>query len=205
MDSNYWATVSTSPRIERDMRNKWRSFIPVFILALMLAAFSNSYATVVDTQDPPPTPPAAAPDMIQELHLTPEQRQKIRAIREESKNERSLINQRLREANLALEQALDAHNPDEALIEQRLRDATAAQAASMRIRIQTEVKIRRVLTQEQLTTLRTLRLQARELRRDQRIRNQGQNRRGNVLRPNDRNGIAPLRRRNALPRNPRLF
>jgi Spy/CpxP family protein refolding chaperone len=131
----------------------------------------------------------------------PEQRQKIRAIRESQREERAMINQRLREANLALEQALDADNPDDALIEQRVRDAAAAQAASMRMRILTEVKIRRVLTQEQLATLRQLRLQAREITRDQ---NQRPARQGNVLRPNQRNGMAPIfPRREGVQRNPR--
>jgi Spy/CpxP family protein refolding chaperone len=131
----------------------------------------------------------------------PEQRQKIRAIRESQREERAMINQRLREANIALEQALDADNPDDALIEQRVRDAAAAQAASMRMRILTEVKIRRVLTQEQLATLRQLRLQAREITRDQ---NQRPARQGNVLRPNQRNGMAPIfPRREGVQRNPR--
>jgi len=131
----------------------------------------------------------------------PEQRQKIRAIRESQREERAMINQGLREANIALEQALDADNPDDALIEQRVRDAAAAQAASMRMRILTEVKIRRVLTQEQLATLRQLRLQAREITRDQ---NQRPARQGNVLRPNQRNGMAPIfPRREGVQRNPR--
>jgi len=133
----------------------------------------------------------------------PEQRQKIRSIRESQREERALINQRLREANIALEQALDSDNPDDALIEQRLRDAAAAQAASMRMRIFTEVRIRRVLTQEQLATLRQLRLQARELNREQN-QNQRPVRQGNVLRPNQRNGIAPIfPRRDSVQRNPR--
>ena len=187
------------------MKNNREILIPVFILALILISVSSSNGSVVAPQDPPQAPPTTVPDLIQELHLTPDQRLKIRAIREESKNERALTNQRLREANLALEQALDAEKPDEALIEQCLREATAAQAASMRMRIQTEVKIRRVLTPDQLVTLRTLRLQARGLMREQRIQNQRQNRRDNVLRPNDRNGVAPFRRPNDLRRNPRLF
>lgn len=177
-----------------------QKLIPVFILAVMLATFDLSFGK---PQDPPPQSRPPAADMIEQLHLTPDQRLRIRTIREETKNERALVNQRLREANLALEQALDADKTDEALIEQRLRDASAAQAASMRIRILTEVKIRRVLTPEQLITLRTLRLQARGLMRDQRI--QRQNRRS-ILRPDGRNGIAPnQRRRNALPRSPRLY
>jgi Spy/CpxP family protein refolding chaperone len=157
----------------------------------------------VFAQDPPPPQNPAATDPIEQLHLMPEQRQKIRAIREATRLERATINQRVREATIALNQALDADNPEDALIEQRLRDVAAAQAASMRIRIFTEVRIRRVLTQEQLATLRTLRLQAQELDRG-RIQNQRPGRRGDVLRPNQRNGIAPIfPRRDGTQRNPR--
>lgn len=166
----------------------------IAVLVLVTAAGTSA----VLAQDPQPQP--AATDPIEQLQLMPEQRRRIRSIREETKQERAAINQRLREANVALEQALDAENPDEALLEQRLRDAAAAQAASMRMRILTEVRIRRVLTQEQISTLRALRLQARGL-----MRNQNQNprpvRQGNILRPNQRNGVAPLfPRRNVAPR-----
>ena len=98
-------------------------------------------------------------DPIRQLNLTPEQREQIRAIREGNKVERAEINQRVREANRALEEALDSDSPDEAVVEQRMRDLGAAQAAAMRMRILTEVRIRRVLTREQLVILRNLRLQ----------------------------------------------
>ncbi|HSE31279.1 MAG TPA: periplasmic heavy metal sensor [Pyrinomonadaceae bacterium] len=172
----------------------------VFGFIITIACCANVLA---QEPQPPQNPPPTVNDPIQQLHLTPEQRQKIRTIRESSREERAVINQRLRDANIALEQALDADNPDDATLEQRLREAAAAQAASMRMRIQTEVKIRRVLTQEQLATLRMLRLQARELNRDQN-QNPRPVRQGNVLRPNQRNGMAPLfPRRDGAQRKPR--
>jgi Spy/CpxP family protein refolding chaperone len=174
------------------------------ILKLMMAMLLAFGATSAVAQEPQPQPPgSAAINAIEQLHLMPEQRQRIRAIREETKQERALINQRLREANIALEQALDADNPNDALIEQRLRDVAAAQTESMRMRIQTEVKIRRILTQEQLATLRLLRLQARGLMRDQ-IQDARPTRDANSLRPNRRDGGAPLfPRRNLPPPRPR--
>lgn len=168
------------------------------MVILFLATVSCTPAVLA--QDP--QPPSAPTDPIEQLQLMPEQRRRIRAIREETKNERASINQRLREANIALEQALDVENPDEALIEQRLRDAAAAQAASMRMRILTEVRIRRVLTQEQIATLRTLRLEARGLMRNQN-QNQRPLRQGNILRPNQRNGVAPLFPRRSVAPRPR--
>ena len=112
--------------------------------------------------------------------MTPEQREQIRAIREGNKVERAEINQRVREANRVLEEALDSDNPDEAVVEQRMRDLGAAQAAAMRMRILTEVKIRKVLTREQLVILRNLRLQARQGDR-QRLRQERQQQRRQVL------------------------
>src|SRR5215212_3000679 len=63
----------------------------------------------------------AAPDPIEQLRLMPEQRQRIRMIFEENKNERQSINRRVREANVALDQALDEPT-DENVIDQRLNE-----------------------------------------------------------------------------------
>ena len=108
---------------------------------------------------------AAAPpveDSINQLNLTPEQRQRIRTIFEENKTERQSTNRRLREANIALNQALDAEPIDENAIDQRLNALASAQAAQMRMRIQIELKIRRELSPDQLATWRRLRLQMRD-------------------------------------------
>ena len=112
------------------------------------------------------------PDPIEQLRLAPEQRQRIRLILEENKAERQSINRRLREANVALDQALDADPVDDHLVDQRVNELAAAQAAQMRMRIQTEVKIRRELTPEQRATLRQLRLQVRDFVNGQRPLNQ---------------------------------
>ena len=143
-------------------------------------------------------------DPILQLNLSPEQREKIRTIREQTRPERAAINQRLRETNQALEAALDADNPDEALVEHRMQDVFAAQAASMRMRILTEVKIRRVLTLEQLGVLRQLRLQARDARRNRALENPNGRRpkdiEGSRSIQNQRNGLRPLFPRRALQR-----
>ena len=114
------------------------------------------------------TPPSPPPDPIEQLRLAPEQRQRIRMILSENKDERQSINRRVREANVLLDQALDADPTNENLIEQRINDLAAAQAAQMRMRIHTEMKIRRELTPEQLATLRRLRLQVRDFVNGQR-------------------------------------
>ena len=121
-------------------------------------------------QTPPPEPPGAMQgrnmggDPIRELNLTAEQREQIRMIREQSRGERATINQRVRETNRALEEALDSDNPDQSVLEQRIQEVSAAQAEAMRMRIKTEVKIRQVLTTEQRTMLKDMRRNVHQLR-----------------------------------------
>ena len=131
-----------------------RTFILLFAALLLLTTTTATHA-----QDAPAPP---VEDSINQLNLTPEQRQRIRTIFETNKTERQSTNRRLREANVALTQALDAEPIDENAIDQRLNELAAAQAAQMRMRIQIELKIRRELTPEQLATWRRLRLQMRD-------------------------------------------
>jgi len=133
---------------------RFRTLILLFAALLLLTTTSATKAQ--DTPAPP------IEDSIDQLRLTPEQRQRIRTIFETNKSERQSTNRRLREANLALTQALDAEPIDENVIDQRLNELAAAQAAQMRMRIQIELKIRRELTPEQLATWRRLRLQMRD-------------------------------------------
>ena len=134
-----------------------RMLLLAAVLIITCAGFSyaQEYA-------PPP------PDPITQLQLTPDQRQRVRLILEENKDERQSINRRVREANVALDQALDADRTDETVIEQRINELATAQASQMRMRIHTEMKIRRELTPDQLATLRRLRLQVRDFVNTQR-------------------------------------
>jgi Spy/CpxP family protein refolding chaperone len=130
-------------------------FRTLILAALLL--LTTSGVTYAQDGAPPPVE-----DSINQLNLTPEQRQRIRTIFEENKTERQSTNRRLREANIALTQALDAEPINENTIDQRLNELAAAQAAQMRMRIQIELKIRRELSPEQLATWRRLRLQMRD-------------------------------------------
>ena len=152
---------------------KMKTLMLLFAAVLLLTGTDPTYA-----QEPPPP----GVDQIEQLNLTPEQRQKIRMMFEETKTQRQMTNRRVREANIALDQALDAQPVDEALVDQRINDLATAQAAQLRMRIQTEMRIRRELRPEQLATLRQLRLQVRDFRGGQRPGNQRPARR-NALRP----------------------
>jgi Spy/CpxP family protein refolding chaperone len=175
------------------------------ILGLLLAvAGLIGVPAAARAQQPPPENQQLPPiDPIRELNLSPEQRERIRAIREEMRDQRAAINQRLRETNRALEDVLDSDNPNDALVEKHLRDVAEAQAASLRMRIQTERRVRSVLTSEQLATLRTLRQTARDARREQQIEN-NERRRERLERRGmpSRNTMVPLPRRMDPARRP---
>jgi Spy/CpxP family protein refolding chaperone len=185
------------------------SWLPLLALSAAMGACSLAQAQsgATNAQQPPQPEaqqPPASQDPIRDLNLSVEQLAKIRAIREQNREERAAINHRVHVGRMALDEALDSDNPSEELIESRARELGEAQAASIRMQAITEVKIHRVLTLEQLGRLRELRLAAQRAR-EQRLETQGNpaNRR-NGAHPNQRNGVGPLnqRRRDALQRKP---
>ena len=166
---------------------RMNKLLSLFAAALLLAvSVSVSYA-----QDPQPNQAQPAGDPIEQLRLTPDQRQRIRVIVERNKEDRQSANRRVREANVVLDQALDAEQIDESVIEQRVNDLAGAQAAQLRLRIRTELQIRRELRPEQLAILHRLRLQVRDVMTGQRPLDRRTIREG--LRPNQRNGAFPRR------------
>src|SRR5258705_2302082 len=104
--------------LEVTMKIILKTILPLFATSLVLSVPSPSQARSLSLQDPSQTESGAGPrqqdaqDLIAQLNLTAEQREKIRAIRQETKNERAAINQRLKQANLALQQALESDSPD---------------------------------------------------------------------------------------------
>jgi Spy/CpxP family protein refolding chaperone len=157
--------------------------------ALILATSSIGQARWLEQdQQSNQVQPVDAPDPIEQLRLTPDQRQRIRMILEQNKEDRQVTNRRVREANVALDQALDAEQIDETLIDQRINDLSAAQGAQLRMRIRTELQIRRELRPEQLAILKRLRLQVRDVMGGQRQLNRRAIRQGlRQNQPNRRN------------------
>jgi Spy/CpxP family protein refolding chaperone len=165
-----------------EVKMRFRTVMLLLAAVLLFAAPASGHA-----QDLPPL----NPDPIQQLQLTPEQRQRIRIIFAENKDERQMANRRLREANVALDQALDAESVDENVVEQRINELAAAHAAQTRMRVRMELKIRRELRPEQLALWRQFRLQLKDFAGAQRSvdRPAGQNPRrpnANTLRPRRR-------------------
>lgn len=183
------------------MKSLVRLILPLVILILGIQVLGFGQ----EPQDPqftPPGPSQDAPDLVSKLRLSPDQIQRIRLIQRDTKDERASIGLRLHEANRALEESLDSETVDENVIDERMQAVNAAQNAQLRLRIQTEIRIRRVLNPDQLAMLREIRLRAGDLIRAQQER-RGLRPGADGLRPNERrNGILPLRR-NEPTRNPR--
>ena len=139
------------------------------IVTALLLLLTGATIALAQQQDLTLNP--AQPDPIEQLRLTPDQRQAIRRIVAGNRDERQATNQRVREANVALDQALETDPPDENVIEQKINELTSAQAAQLRLRVQTEIKIRRILRPEQIATLRRLRLQVRDVMNPERRNN----------------------------------
>jgi Spy/CpxP family protein refolding chaperone len=114
-------------------------------------------------------------NLMQQLNLTPEQRAQLREIRRQDEPETRALTRRMRLARRALEEAIYSDASNEALIQQRTHELSDAQAALVQHRAATELKVRRILTNEQLQSFRNLRQQAqRRQQRQRRLRGNGQ-------------------------------
>jgi len=112
-------------------------------------------------------------ELFRRLGLTEEQHQRLREIRRQSEPEGRALMRRLGQARRALDEAVYAETLDEAAVEERARELAAAQAALVRHHALNEVRVRQVLTPEQLQTFRELRQQARLEQRGRRRREGG--------------------------------
>lgn len=143
-------------------------------------------------------------DLITRLNLTQDQVRQIREIRMNNAEEMRNTRQRMIRAQNALDEAIYADSVDESAIEAHASDLAAAQAAVARLRALTELRIRRLLTPEQLNLLRSFRQQARERgRQDQRRRQDSsafqERQRPNGFRPNPNGTRQPTNPPNAKP------
>lgn len=146
------------------------------VLALLLLLILSPTQAFAQEEPPPqgqtqPRRPEPGGDLLRQLNLTPEQIEKLQAIREGNREQRRQIGQRIRAARIALDRAIYMENADESVVEQRARELAEAQAAQVRLQALTELNVRRILTPEQLETFRQLRRRAEEMRRNRRLRN----------------------------------
>lgn len=169
------------------------------VFAGLLIVFSSSAVKAQDEMPPTDAPGKQfarqrRPNLMAELGLTQNQRQQIRRINVEKRPLLREAQQRLREANRNLDQAIYADNVIESEIQARLKDVQTAQAELIKIRLTNELAVRRLLTAEQLSKFRDLRERfSREMENNQDRRQQ---RRGLNLRRRFNN-----RQRQLSPKN----
>src|SRR5688572_11439038 len=73
--------------------------ISVIAIVIAFAVSSQGQAPATEAPPPPPQQRHFGGDPVRQLNLTPEQREQIRLIREQLRNERAVVNQRVRETN----------------------------------------------------------------------------------------------------------
>lgn len=163
------------------------------ILIVTAAAFC--FILPAFAQDGPPPQEARQfadqperPNLLETLGLTQDQIRQIRMMNRDRKPAMEAAQLRLREANRALDVAVYADQLDEADVKLKLREFQEAQADVARIRFQSELTLRKILTPEQLVKFRGLRERAAQARENMRMRRQ--------LPPGER----PLNRIRQLPR-----
>ena len=177
---------------ETKRRSSWILFPLMLLLAFVGVQVTAQTPTPQDPSAPAPTQTQAnqagpLADLAP-LNLSADQIKKIRGIYAELKEQRQAANQKLRQSQRALSEAVESPTPDESLIGQRSHELAEAQANAIRLRSLAESRILQVLTPEQRIRLREMRQRNQALRREG---NQPQLP-GNVLR----------RRQQGLQRNP---
>lgn len=137
-------------------------------------------------------------DLLDELGLTAEQMQQYRRINADKRPLMRAAQQRLKQANRALDLAVYADAPDENEVQLRIKEVQTAQAEVVKIRSVTELAVRRILTAPQLIKFRDARRRFVESVEERRA-NKRENTRSNA--PNRRFGNRRQRRAQAFPNN----
>ncbi len=106
---------------------------------------------------PPENEPVGRQNLLRDLGLSKDQIQQIRKLNALRRPLMQDAQQRLREANRNLDQAIYADVVDEAAIQIRLKEVQLAQADVIKIRALNELEVRKILTPEQLVKFRDLR------------------------------------------------
>lgn len=173
------------------------------ILTVFFVGFSFSAIAAQDEFPEPDAPPQQLnqkrhPKLLDQLNLSSAQIQEIRRLNSEKKPLLRQAQDRLRQANRNLDEAVYADNVNEADIQARLKELHQAQSELAKIRLMNELAVRKVLTNEQITKFRQLREQFNQKTNNR--QNERRNRRMNSdKRPPGIPGGRFLRDRNRFP------
>lgn len=132
----------------------FKSLIFFGILLIFPAVFANAQ----DIQERPQDRSNMRPQkLLEQLGLSREQVQQLKQINKEKQPLMREAQDKLRDANRALDLAIYADKLSEDDVQARLKDVQTAQAEVFRMRSMTELAVRKVLTAEQLAKFRQLR------------------------------------------------
>lgn len=165
------------------------------IIVACLLIFSAVFVNAQDVQDRPNNerPNIQPRRLLEQLGLSREQIQQIRRINQEKQPLMKAAQEKLREANRALDLAVYAETSNEEEVKNRLKDVQTAHAEVLRIRTVMEFEVRKVLTAEQLAKFLDLR---EELMQRMEERKQQNENRPNQQRNNQNRQQRPKQRSN---------
>lgn len=123
------------------------------------------------------------PNLLAELGLSPEQVQQVRRMNQERRPAMMIAQRRMRDANRDLDMAIYGDTVSDAEFAKRLRDFQAAQAELARLRFESELSVRKVLTPEQLVRFREIRQRFAEARQQNQRQRRMNRRGGDGMRP----------------------
>jgi Spy/CpxP family protein refolding chaperone len=159
---------------------KMKKLNPLFIFLILFLSV-NFVSAQIDDGNPPPNNyerPQNGFSLLRELGLNQDQIRQIRIINRDIKPLRQEALERLETARQKLDESVYSDSADEAAIQANIREVNEAQAEMLKLRIRSELAIRKVLTPQQLSKFREIRRNFAE-RKDQRQtrRERNQNRR----------------------------
>ncbi len=159
------------------------------IIFACLLIFPVVFVNAQDVQDRPNTerPNIQPRRLLEQLGLSREQIQQIRRINQEKQPLMQAAQEKLREANRALDLAIYAETPNEEEVKNRLKDVQTAHAEVLRIRTVMEFEVRKVLTAEQLAKFLEL--------REELMRRMEEQKQQNKNRPNQQRNNQKLQQR----------
>jgi Spy/CpxP family protein refolding chaperone len=150
------------------MTKKLSIFLTGIFAVLFATAFgTNAQEVPAERENVAANQPVRPFKLFQELGLSPEQVRQLRLINQERKAVVNAAQIRARIANRKLDEAVYADGTTSEMLQELTREAQLAQGALLKERIETEFRIRSVLTPEQLVRFRELRtrLQTRQQQR----------------------------------------
>lgn len=145
-------------------RTTWILFpaLSLLLAAGTLWAFQGPQGTADDPAGPPRARPEASGGprgggMMEELGLTDQQRQQMRALHSEHRKAAIRSRADLELKRLELNELLEADEPNQPALDNTIRELNDLRAASFKRRIDQRLAFRRLLTPEQRTKLRSVR------------------------------------------------